>query len=177
MPDIYRVMLLRTVVFACQSDTPLRFLTLCKSGLPLLFSAGRRSIDITQGNHNQVFRGVHVSAHLWVRASRLHLLQCGGGRQTHLLVACAVLSADGCVLRKLNFIRSDSGLYSASNGNDRLQVCTLDGFVLRRTGGYKSVGRLVVGVAVAIDAGCLGPIRKLDKISQDIKRFVAIRID
>ena len=79
-PDIYRVILLRTAASACQSNTPLRFLMPCRSGLPSLCSAGRQSTATTQANRNRVFRGVHVSAHSWVRAFRLRLLQCGGGK-------------------------------------------------------------------------------------------------
>jgi hypothetical protein len=79
-PDIYRVILLRTAASACQSNTPLRFLMPCRSGLPSLCSAGRQSTATTQDNRNRVFRGVRVSAHSWVRASRLRLLQCGGGK-------------------------------------------------------------------------------------------------
>ena len=77
-PDIYRVILLRTAASACQSNTPLRFLMPCRSGLPSLCSAGRQSTATTQANRNRVFRGVHVSAHSWVRAFRLRLPQCGG---------------------------------------------------------------------------------------------------
>ena len=80
MPGIYRVILLRTAASACQSNTPLRFLMPCRSGLPSLCSAGRQSTAITQANRNRVFRSVHVSAHSWVRAFRLRLLQCGGGK-------------------------------------------------------------------------------------------------
>ncbi len=79
-PDIYRVILLRTAASACQSNMPLRFLMPCRSGLPSLCSAGRQSTATTQANRNRVFRGVHVSAHSWVRAFRLRLLQCGGGK-------------------------------------------------------------------------------------------------
>src|SRR5262245_57699964 len=81
-PDIYRVILLRTAASACQSNTRLRFLMPCKSGLPSLCSAGRQSTATTQVNRNRVFRGVHVSAHSWVRAFRLRLLQCGGGKSS-----------------------------------------------------------------------------------------------
>ncbi len=63
-----------------ESKTPLRFLMPCRSGLPSLCSAGRQSTATTQANRNRVFRGVHVSAHSWVRAFRLRLLQCGGGK-------------------------------------------------------------------------------------------------
>ena len=79
-PDIYRVILLRTAASACQSNTPLRFLMPCRSGLPSLCSAGRQSTATTQANRNRVFRGVRVSAHSWVHAFRLRRLQCGGGR-------------------------------------------------------------------------------------------------
>jgi len=37
--------------------------------------------------------------------------------------------------------------------------------------------RLVVGIGIGVDAGGLGPVRKIDKISQDIERLVALRID
>ena len=37
--------------------------------------------------------------------------------------------------------------------------------------------RSVRHLAVSAGAGCLGPVRKLNKISQDIKRLVALRID
>ena len=43
--------------------------------------------------------------------------------------------------------------------------------------GYRSVGRLVIVVGVAIDAGSLRTVRELDKISQDIERLVALGID
>jgi L,D-transpeptidase catalytic domain len=57
------------------------FLMPCRSGLPLLCSAGRQLTATTQANRNRVFRAVHVSAHSWVRGFRLHhLLQCGGGK-------------------------------------------------------------------------------------------------
>ena len=78
-PDIYRVILLRTAASACHSNTPLRFLMRCRSGLPSPCSAGRQSTATTQANRNRVFSAVHVLAHSWVRASRLRLLQCGGG--------------------------------------------------------------------------------------------------
>ena len=81
-PDIYRVILLRTAASACQSNTPLRFLMPCRSGLPSLCSAGRQSTATTQANRNRVFHAVHVSAHSWVRAFRLRLVQCGGGKST-----------------------------------------------------------------------------------------------
>jgi len=80
-PDIYRVTLLRTAVFACQSNTPLRFLMPCRSGLRSLCSAGRQSTATTQANRNRVFSAVHVSAHLWVRAFGLRLRrEYGGGK-------------------------------------------------------------------------------------------------
>ncbi len=79
-PDIYRVILLRTAASACPSNTPLRFLMRCRSGLPSLCSAERQSTATTQANRNRVFRGVHVTAHSWVRAFRLRRLQCGGGK-------------------------------------------------------------------------------------------------
>jgi hypothetical protein len=88
-PDIYRVILLRTAASACQSNTPLRFLMPCRSELPSLCSAGRQSIGTTQVNRNRVFRAVRVSAHSWVRAFRLHLLQCGGGKSTRTLTRCS----------------------------------------------------------------------------------------
>ena len=78
MRDTYRVILLRTAAFACQSNTRLRFLMPCRSGRPSPCSVGRRSIATIQANRNGVFRRVHVLAHSWVRASR-HRLQCGGG--------------------------------------------------------------------------------------------------
>jgi hypothetical protein len=81
-PDIYRVILLRTAASACQSNTPLRFLMPCRSGLPSLCSAGRQSTATTQANRNRVFRGVRVSAHSWVRAFRLPLPQCGGDKSS-----------------------------------------------------------------------------------------------
>ena len=87
-PDIYRVILLRTAASACQSNMPLRFLMPCRSVLPSLCSAGRQSTAITQANRNRVFRGVHVSAHLWVRAFRLSLRrECGGGKVTQTIVS------------------------------------------------------------------------------------------
>ena len=79
-PDIYRVILLRTAASACQSNTPLRFLMPCRSGLPSLCSAGRQSIATTQANRNPVFSAVHVSPHSWIRAFRLRLPECGGGK-------------------------------------------------------------------------------------------------
>ena len=79
-PDICRVILLPTAVFECQSNTPLRFLMRCRSGLPSLCSAGRQSIATTQGNRNEVFNAVHLSGHSWVRAFRRRLRQCGGGK-------------------------------------------------------------------------------------------------
>src|SRR5213592_1659551 len=79
-PDICRVILLRTAASACQSNTPLRFLMPCRLGLLLLCSAGRQSTATTQGNRNRVFRAIHVLAHSWVRAFRLRLLHCGGGK-------------------------------------------------------------------------------------------------
>ena len=85
-PDIYRVIPLRTAVFACQSNTPLRFLMPCRSGLRSLCSAGRQSTATTQANRNQVFSAVHVSAHLWVRAFRLRR-ECGGGKVTQTIVS------------------------------------------------------------------------------------------
>jgi hypothetical protein len=86
-PDIYRVILLRTAASACHSNTPLRFLMRCRSGLPSPCSAGRQSTATTQANRNRVFSAVHVLAHSWVRASRLRLLQCGGG-ETNCSVRC-----------------------------------------------------------------------------------------
>lgn len=83
-PDIYQVILLRTAASACQSNTPLRFLMPCRSELPSLCSAGRQSTATTQANRNRVFRGVHVSAHLWVPAFRPRRLQCGGGKSSPL---------------------------------------------------------------------------------------------
>jgi len=55
-PDIYPVILLRTAVSECQSNTPLRFLMRCRSELPSLCSAGRQSIATTQGNRNGGFQ-------------------------------------------------------------------------------------------------------------------------
>ena len=81
-PDIYRVILLRTAASACQSNTPLRFLMPCRSELPSLCSAGRQSTATTQANRNRIFRGVRESAHSWVRAFRLRLLECGGGKSS-----------------------------------------------------------------------------------------------
>ncbi len=97
-PDIYRVIPLRTAVFACQSNTPLRFLMPCRSGLRSLCSAGRQSTATTQANRNQAFSAVHVSAHLWVRAFRLPLLQCGGGK-TDLNQVATVATALWAVFR------------------------------------------------------------------------------
>jgi hypothetical protein len=79
-PDICRVIPLPTVASACQSNTRLRFLMLCRLGLPLLFLAGRQSIATTPVNPNQVFSAVHVSGRSWGRASLLRLSQCGGGK-------------------------------------------------------------------------------------------------
>src|SRR5262245_5187597 len=77
-PAIYRVMLLRTAASACQSNTPLRFLMLCRSELLSRCLAGRQSIATTRVNrNNQAFRAAHVSAHSWVRASHLRLLPDG----------------------------------------------------------------------------------------------------
>ena len=90
-PDIYRVILLRTAASACQSNTPLRFLMPCRSGLPSLCSAGRQSTATTQANRNRVFRGVRVSAHSWVHALPLRRLQCGGGKNRAVVSA---VSAD-----------------------------------------------------------------------------------
>ena len=87
-PDIYRVILLRTAASACQSNMPLRFSMPCRSGLPSLCSAGRQSTATTQVNRNRVFRGVHVSAHSWVRAFRPRLPQCGGGKRIRILSRC-----------------------------------------------------------------------------------------
>jgi len=78
-PDIYRVILLRTAAFACQSDTLLRFLMPCRSALRSLYSAGRQSVATTQVNRNPVFNAAHVSAHSWVPACGLRLLLGGGG--------------------------------------------------------------------------------------------------
>ena len=79
-PGIYRVILLRTAVSACQSGTPLRFLMPCKSGLLSLCSAERRSTVTTQVNRSsEVFRAVHVLAHSWARAFRLGRPLLGGG--------------------------------------------------------------------------------------------------
>lgn len=88
-PGIYRVILLRTAASACQSNTPLRFLMPCRSGPPSLCWAGRHSTATTQANRNRVFRGAHVSAHSWIRAFHLHLLQCGGGK----IVTQTIMSA------------------------------------------------------------------------------------
>ena len=86
--DIYRVILLRTGASVCQSNTPLRFLTPCRSGLASRCSAGRQSTATTQANRNQVFSAVHVSAHLWIRAFRLSLRrECGGGKVTQTIVS------------------------------------------------------------------------------------------
>src|SRR5262245_20578365 len=63
--DIYRVTLLRTAVSGCPSDTPLRFLMPCRSGLPSLYSAERQSTGTTQVNRSRVFRAGHVLAHSW----------------------------------------------------------------------------------------------------------------
>jgi len=78
--DIYRVILLRTAASACQSNTPLHFLMLCRSELPSLCSAGRQSTATIQANRNRAFRAVHVLAHLWVQASGLRLPLGGGGK-------------------------------------------------------------------------------------------------
>ena len=144
-PDIYRVILLRTAASACQSNTPLRFLMPCRSGLPSLCSAGRQSTATTQANRNRVFRAVHVSAHSWVRAFRLRLLQCGGGKSMTAAVRC---------LQRM-----------------RLSISNALGQRTLQQSRPRSFSRLAVG------AGGLGPVRKLDKISQDIKRLVALRID
>ena len=86
--DIYRVILLRTAASACQSNTPLRFLMLCRSGLRSLCSAGRQSTATTQANRNQVFSAVHVSGRLWVRAFSLPLRrESGGGKVTQTIVS------------------------------------------------------------------------------------------
>jgi hypothetical protein len=78
-PDIYQVILLRTAASVCQSNMPLRFLMLCRSGLPSLCSAGRQSTVTTQAKCNRVSNAVHVSAHLWGRAFLLHLRRERGG--------------------------------------------------------------------------------------------------
>ena len=78
-PDTYRVILLRTAAFACHSNTPLRFLMLCRLGLPSLYSAGHRSTATTQASRNAVFRGVRVSARSWIHDLHRRLLQRGGG--------------------------------------------------------------------------------------------------
>jgi len=89
MPDIYRVILLRTAASACQSNTPPRFLMPCRSGLLSLCSAGRQSTATTQANRNRVFRSVHVSAHSWVRAFRPRLRrEFGGGKFSNCTVCC-----------------------------------------------------------------------------------------
>ena len=133
-PDIYRVILLRTAASACHSNTPLHFLTPCRSELPSLCSAGRQSTATTQADRNRVFRAVHLSAPSWIRAFRLRLLQCGGGR----IVTQTIMSA-----------RRDQTWQTDCLPHSRL----------------------------AVGAGGLRPVRKLDKISQDIKRLVALRID
>src|ERR1700756_4552593 len=92
-PDIYRVILLRTAAFECHSNTPLLFLMPCRSGLRSLCSAGLQSTATTRVNRNRDSRGGHVLGHSWARASRLRLLQCGGGKSKTLLAACAVISA------------------------------------------------------------------------------------
>src|SRR5262249_2312675 len=79
-PDICRVILLRTAVSECQSNTLLHFLMRYRSGLPSLCLAGRQSIATTQGNRNGVFNAVRLSGHSWVRAFRRLLRQCGGGK-------------------------------------------------------------------------------------------------
>src|SRR4030095_10770649 len=93
-PDIYRVILLRTAASACQSNMPLRFLMPCRSGLPSLCSAGRRSTATTQANRNVAFSGVRAFGRGSIRDSLLRLRGCGGGEiHDTLSVACAVLSA------------------------------------------------------------------------------------
>jgi hypothetical protein len=144
-PDIYRVILLRTAAFECQSNTPLLFLMPCRSGLRSLYSAGLQSTATTQANRNRVFRVVHVSVPSWVRVSRRRLRrECGGSESNALLVACPVHQPHELL---------------------KSPVRTADATARR------CPGRLVVG------AGSLGPVRKLDKISQNIKRLVALRID
>ncbi len=143
-PDIYRVILLRTAASACQSNTPLRFLMPCRSGLPSLFSAGRQSTATTQANRNRVFRGVHVSAHSWGRAFHPRRLRCGGGKSICPLSQRMSLSI------------------SNARGQRTLQQSQ-----------PRSFRRLAVGAG----ACGFGPVRKLNKISQDIKRLVALRID
>jgi len=143
-PDIYRVILLRTAVSACQSNMPLRFLMPCRSGLRSQCSAGRRSTATTQANRNRVFRGLHGLAHSWVRAFRLRLLQCGGGNSS-----CRVRCLSGWV----SAFQMRWGQRTPKQSQPR------------------SFRRLAVG------ASGLGPVRKLDKISQDIKRLVALRVD
>src|ERR1700746_2201717 len=92
-PDIYRVILLRTAAFECQSNTPLLFLMPCRSGLRSLCSAGLQSIATTQANRNRDSRAVHLSVPSWVRVSRRLLRrECGGGKSKTLLLACAVIS-------------------------------------------------------------------------------------
>jgi len=145
-PDIYRVILLRTAASACHSNTPLRFLMRCRSGLPSPCSARRQSTATTQANRNRVFSAVHGLAHSWVRASRLRLLQCGGGE-----TSCSVRCLSGW-----------DSVFQMRWGQRTLQQSR-----------PRSFGPLAVGAG----AGCLGPVRKLDKISQDIKCLVALRID
>ena len=149
-PDIYRVILLRTAASACPSNTPLRFLMRCRSGLPSLCSAERQSTATTQANRNRVFRGVHVTAHSWVRAFRLRRLQCGGG--------------------KTDLKQGSYGPYGPFSQQESYKLRS----DRPQAGGYRFFfRRLPVGAG----AGGLGPVRKLDKISQDIKRLVALRID
>jgi hypothetical protein len=145
-PDIYRVIPLRTAASACQSNTPLRFLMPCRSGLPSLCSAGHQSTATTQANRNRVFHVVHVSAHSWVRAFRLRLLQCGGGKSI-----CRVRCLSG-----------GNSAFQMRWGQRRLQLIAAS---------------FLRCLAVGAGAGGLGPVRKLNKISQDIKGLVALRID
>src|SRR5580765_5122290 len=86
--DIYRVILPRTGASVCQSNTPLHFLTPCRSGLASRCSAGRQSTATIQAKRNRVFLAAHVSAHLWVRAFGLRLRrEYGGGKVTQTIVS------------------------------------------------------------------------------------------